>query len=34
MGYSTSEKLIFIASFMWFLNWGVRLTTIVLANFL
>ncbi len=29
-GMTTTEKLIFIASFMWMMQWGTRVTTVTL----
>ena len=34
MQLTGSEKLVFIASFMVLMNWGVRLSSIVITNFL
>ena len=30
MKYSTIDKLVFIASFVWMMNWGVRVTSVAI----
>ena len=30
---TTKDKLVFISSFIIFMNWGVRLTTIIITSF-
>ena len=32
-GMTATHKLIFVASFFWFMNWGVRVTSVVLDKF-
>ena len=34
MNLTSSEKLIFIASFVWLMNWGVRVSQSVISHLL